>query len=158
MNPKIEKLEKEIEKTKTRIAEMQAKLHKLEEQKTELENTDYVKKHISGIAAAIVGLRALPFKFSIVGACTASGMYAGIRLAISKLRIVDRGLLVKHQDILGLFQWSPVCIEKARSALLVPNPLIAEHGEVGCAQHLVKGALCEKQHCAIRLEIGRAHV
>mgnify|MGYP000467790684 CR=1 FL=1 len=42
MNPKIEKLEKEIEKTKTRIAEMQAKLHKLEEQKTELENTDYV--------------------------------------------------------------------------------------------------------------------
>ena len=41
MNPKIEKLEKEIEKTKTKIAEMQAKLHKLE-QKTELENTDYV--------------------------------------------------------------------------------------------------------------------
>ena len=36
MNPKIEKLEKEIEKTKTKIAEMQAKLHKLEEQKTEL--------------------------------------------------------------------------------------------------------------------------
>ncbi len=33
MNPKIEKLEKEIEKTKTKIAEMQAKLHKLEEQK-----------------------------------------------------------------------------------------------------------------------------
>ena len=31
MNPKIEKLEKEIEKTKTKIAEMQAKLHKLEE-------------------------------------------------------------------------------------------------------------------------------
>ena len=42
MNPKIEKLEKEIEKTKTKIAEMQAKLHKLEEQKTELENTDFV--------------------------------------------------------------------------------------------------------------------
>ena len=79
-------------------------------------------------------------------------MYAGIGLAISKLRIVDRGLLIKYQDILGLFQWSPVCIEEARSALLVPNPLIAEHGEVGCAQHLVKGALCEKQHCAIRLD------
>ena len=42
MNPKLEKLENEIEKTKTKIAEMQAKLHKLEEQKTELENTDYV--------------------------------------------------------------------------------------------------------------------
>ena len=42
MNPKIEKLEKEIDKTKNKIAEMQAKLRKLEEQKTELENTDYV--------------------------------------------------------------------------------------------------------------------
>ncbi len=40
MNPKIEKLEKEIEKTKTKIAEMQAKLHKLEEQKTDTANAD----------------------------------------------------------------------------------------------------------------------
>lgn len=79
-------------------------------------------------------------------------MNTGIWLAVSKLWIVDRGLLVKHQDVLGLFQRSPVCIEKACSALLVPNPLIAEHGEVGCAQHLVKGALCEEQHRAIRLD------
>lgn len=42
MNPKIEKLEKEIDRTKAKIAEMQTKLRKLEEQKTELENTDYV--------------------------------------------------------------------------------------------------------------------
>ena len=42
MNPKIEKLEKEIDKTKNRIVEMQAKLRDLEKQKTELENTDYV--------------------------------------------------------------------------------------------------------------------
>lgn len=42
MNPKIEKLEKEIDRIKAKIAEMQAKLRKLEEQKTELENTDYV--------------------------------------------------------------------------------------------------------------------
>ena len=42
MNPQIEKLEKEIDRTKAKIAEMQAKLRKLEEQKTELENTDYV--------------------------------------------------------------------------------------------------------------------
>lgn len=42
MNPKIEKLEKEIYKTKTKIAELQAKLRDLEKQKTELENTDYV--------------------------------------------------------------------------------------------------------------------
>lgn len=42
MNPKIEKLAKEIEKTKAKIAEMQAKLRDLEKQKTELENTDFV--------------------------------------------------------------------------------------------------------------------
>lgn len=42
MNPKIEKLEKEIDKTKTKIAELQTKLRDLEKQKTELENTDYV--------------------------------------------------------------------------------------------------------------------
>lgn len=42
MNPKIEKLGKEIEKTKVKITELQNKLRNLEEQKTELENTDYV--------------------------------------------------------------------------------------------------------------------
>lgn len=42
MNPKIEKLAKEIEKTKTKITELQAKLRDLEKQKTELENTDFV--------------------------------------------------------------------------------------------------------------------
>lgn len=42
MNPRIEKLEKEIVKTKTKIADLQAKLRDMEKQKTELENTDYV--------------------------------------------------------------------------------------------------------------------
>ena len=42
MNPKIEKVEKEITKTKNKIAELQAKLRDLEKQKIELENTDYV--------------------------------------------------------------------------------------------------------------------
>ncbi len=42
MNPRIEKLEKEIEKTTAKIEELQAKLRELEKQKTELENTDYV--------------------------------------------------------------------------------------------------------------------
>ncbi len=42
MNPRIEKLDKEIEKTKAKIAEQQAKLRDLEKQKTELENTDFV--------------------------------------------------------------------------------------------------------------------
>ena len=42
MNPKIEKVVKEITKTKNKIAEQQAKLRDLEKQKIELENTDYV--------------------------------------------------------------------------------------------------------------------
>ena len=42
MNPKIEKLAKDIEKVKAKIAEQQARLRDLEKQKTELENTDYV--------------------------------------------------------------------------------------------------------------------
>lgn len=42
MNPKIEKLAKEIDKTREKIAELQAKLRDLEKQKTELENTDIV--------------------------------------------------------------------------------------------------------------------
>ena len=42
MNPRIEKLEREIEKTKTKIADLQVKLRDMEKQKTELENTDYV--------------------------------------------------------------------------------------------------------------------
>lgn len=42
MNPKIEKLAKDIEKTKAKIAEQQAGLRDLEKQKTELENTDFV--------------------------------------------------------------------------------------------------------------------
>ena len=42
MNPKIDRLEKEIEMTKGKIADMQDRLRDLEKQKTELENTDYV--------------------------------------------------------------------------------------------------------------------
>ena len=42
MNPKIEKLAKDSEKTKAKIAEQQARLRDLEKQKTELENTDFV--------------------------------------------------------------------------------------------------------------------
>ena len=42
MNPKIEKLAKDIAKTKAKIAEQQARLQDLEKQKTELENTDFV--------------------------------------------------------------------------------------------------------------------
>lgn len=42
MNPKIEKLTREIEKTRDKIAELQARQRDLEKQKTELENTDIV--------------------------------------------------------------------------------------------------------------------
>jgi len=42
LNPKIDKLAREIEKTRDRIAELQSRLKDLEAQKIELENTDIV--------------------------------------------------------------------------------------------------------------------
>lgn len=42
MNPKIQKVTEEIEKTKIKIAEVQARLRELERQKTELENAEIV--------------------------------------------------------------------------------------------------------------------
>ena len=42
MNPKIDKLTKEIEKAREKLAEWQARLRDLERQQTEAENTEYV--------------------------------------------------------------------------------------------------------------------
>ena len=42
MNVKIERVIKEIDKTKEKISEFQAKLRELEKQKTELENMEIV--------------------------------------------------------------------------------------------------------------------
>src|SRR5699024_12023220 len=50
------------------------------------------KQHISRIAPPIAGLGALPLEFSIVRAGAAAGMDAAVWLAVSKLRIVKRGL------------------------------------------------------------------
>lgn len=43
MNNKLNKLQLEIDKTKQKITEQQAKLHELEQQKTEIENTEIVE-------------------------------------------------------------------------------------------------------------------
>ncbi|MDR2088517.1 MAG: DUF4315 family protein [Clostridiales Family XIII bacterium] len=43
MNPKLQKTVREIERTKEKIAELQALLPELEKQKTDLENTEIVK-------------------------------------------------------------------------------------------------------------------
>ena len=92
------------------------------------------------------------FKLSVVGAVPAATVNFLVRLALFKLRKVGRGLLVEHQNVLRLFQRSAAGIEKTRAAAFVPYPFITEHGEVGRAQHLVIGALCEKQHRALRLD------
>lgn len=42
MNAKIERVNNDIEKTKSKIGELQVRLRELEKQKTELENTDFV--------------------------------------------------------------------------------------------------------------------
>jgi predicted nucleic acid-binding Zn-ribbon protein len=43
MNPKLQKVNREIERAKAKIAELQASLPALEKQKEELENTDWIK-------------------------------------------------------------------------------------------------------------------
>ncbi len=43
MNAKIERVHKDIDKTKEKISEFQAKLRELEKQKTELENMEIVE-------------------------------------------------------------------------------------------------------------------
>ena len=43
MNPKLQKTNREIERTKEKITELQTLLPELERQKTELENTEIVK-------------------------------------------------------------------------------------------------------------------
>lgn len=42
MNPKIEKLNRDIEKTETKIAELQDKLREYKKQKTDLENIELI--------------------------------------------------------------------------------------------------------------------
>ena len=109
------------------------------------------KQHIPRIAPPIAGLCTSALKFPVVGTGAAAGMDFTVRLSIGELRVVLRELLVEHQNVLRLFQRRPVGVEKARSPFLVPHPLIAEHGEVGGSQHLVKGALGKQQHSAIGL-------
>lgn len=43
MNPKLQKVSREIERAKEKIAELQAAIPRLEKQKTELENAEVVK-------------------------------------------------------------------------------------------------------------------
>ena len=43
MNPKLQKIINEIERTKAKIAELQAALPALEKQRTELENAEIIK-------------------------------------------------------------------------------------------------------------------
>ena len=56
MNPRIQKLADEIEKTKRKLADYQTRLRDLERQKTELENAD--------IVAMVRGVDILPEQFA----------------------------------------------------------------------------------------------
>lgn len=69
MNAKIERVCKDIEKTKGKISEFQARLKELERQKTELENTEIVDV-VRGMDVSITDLAAL-----LKTACTGSGHF-----------------------------------------------------------------------------------
>lgn len=58
MNPKIERICKDIEKTKCKINELQARLRELEKQKTELENTEIVET-VRGMDISLSDLAAM---------------------------------------------------------------------------------------------------
>ena len=58
MNVKIERVIKEIDKTKEKISEFQAKLRELEKQKTELENMEIVDA-VRGMDISLADLAAL---------------------------------------------------------------------------------------------------
>jgi hypothetical protein len=58
LNAKIERVAKEIERTKGKISEFQAKLRELEKQKTDLENADIVDA-VRGMDISIADLAAI---------------------------------------------------------------------------------------------------
>lgn len=58
MNPKIERVCKDIDKTKSKIGELQARLRELESQRTELENTEIVET-VRGMDISLADLAAL---------------------------------------------------------------------------------------------------
>lgn len=58
MNPKIERVCKDIDKTRSKIGELQARLRELESQRTELENTEIVET-VRGMDISLADLAAL---------------------------------------------------------------------------------------------------
>ena len=58
MNPKIERVCKDIDKTKSKIGELQARLRELESQRTELENTEIVET-VRGMDISLADLAAM---------------------------------------------------------------------------------------------------
>lgn len=58
MNAKIERVSKEIQKTKDKISEFQTRLRELEKQKTELENTEIVEA-VRGMDISLADLAAM---------------------------------------------------------------------------------------------------
>lgn len=58
MNAKIERVSKEIDKTKEKISEFQAKLRELEKQKTEFENMEIVEA-VRGMDISLADLATL---------------------------------------------------------------------------------------------------
>lgn len=58
MNSKIERVCKDIDKTKGKIGELQARLRELERQKTELENTEIVET-VRGMDISLADLAAM---------------------------------------------------------------------------------------------------
>jgi len=72
MNPKIQRINNEIDKTKKKIGEFQGKLRELEKQKTELENIEIVEA-VRGMDISLADLAALLKKNAVKNGTATSG-------------------------------------------------------------------------------------
>ena len=76
MNQKIQKIVTEIEKVKSKIATQQARLREVEQQKTELENTE--------IVGMVRGLEVTPEELANIIQAIRSGNTGGLSVAAHK--------------------------------------------------------------------------
>jgi len=72
MNPKIQRINAEIDKTKGKISELGAKVRELEKQRTEIENADIVEA-VRGMDISLADLAAMLKKNAVKSGAATSG-------------------------------------------------------------------------------------
>src|ERR1035437_2144929 len=71
-----------------------------------------------------------------------------VRLPLLKLRMLRRGAVAEHQDVLGRPQRRARGIQEARGPRLLPDPFVPKPREVAHAEHLIKWTPGSQNNCA----------